>query len=284
MRLSSFAAWSLTASLAGHSALVGASVMEFDLVFPRHNEVYEPTPYMPVIFAIQNPLLTQYTTPRLGARLRNLSNPDEGHGEAYNQGLNLTNWFSNETFFAYTLADNFANEGNWTIAWDLCWNTCGLGTNDGGFDGTMVHNCSGVRPSWTDFTTRKGGRPMDLVAATANGDNTCVSEPKRGYAFNVSDEVLTLSPTAELPDWATSRKCVMASLPNPPLALEYCRVKVSPALAANISADITAHVCAGANPPSSCPSKSSAWRPAATAAGWCFMAAAIWGASSFLLV
>lgn len=283
MRASSHAAWSLAASLAGLGALVGASVMEIDLVFPRHNEVYEPTPYMPIIFAIQNPWPTQYTTPRLGARIRNLSNSDEGHGQAYNQPLNLTNWLSNETFFTYTLADNFANEGNWTIAWDLCWNTCFSG-EDGRFDGTMGPDCSGQNPSWTTFTTRRGGRAMDLVAATANNDSTCVAESKRGYAFNISDEVLELSPTAELPIWATSRKCVLASLPNPPLPLEYCGVKIGPALAANISADITAHVCKGANPPSSCPPKSAAGRPTAAAVGWFFMAAATGGALGFLLV
>ena len=125
---------------------------------------------------------------------------------------------------------------------------------------------------------------MDLVAATANGDSTCVWRTGLGYALNVSDEVLALSPTASLPAWATSPTCVMASLPEPPLALDFCRVKIGPALAANISADIAALVCAGANPPSTCPSKSAAQRPTAAAVGWCFMAAAIWGAFSFLLV
>ena len=99
---------------------------------------------------------------------------------------------------------------------------------------------------------------MDLVAATANGDSTCVWRTGLGYALNVSDEVLALSPTASLPAWATSPEYVMASLPEPPLVLDFCRVKIGPALAANISADIAALVYAGVNPPSSCPSKSAA--------------------------
>ncbi len=284
MRLSSHAAWSLPALLAGLSTSVGASVMEINLVFPRHGEVYEPTPYMPIVFAVQNPRLTQYTYPGLGVYLSNQSSPvSEGSGAGYSQDLDRTNWFSNETFFAYILDDNFAKEGNWTISWDLCWNTCGLGKNDGAFDRTMFHNCSGQKPALTVISTRKGGRTIDLVAATAN-DNSCVPEPRRGYAFNVSEEVLALSWDASLPRWATARKCVMASLPDPPLALEYCRVKISPALAANICADITAHVCSDSNPPSSCSPKSAAQWPTAAAAGWCFVAAAIWGAFCFALV
>ncbi len=38
----SHAAWSLVALLACLNALVSASVMEIDLVFPRNNEIYEP--------------------------------------------------------------------------------------------------------------------------------------------------------------------------------------------------------------------------------------------------
>ena len=125
---------------------------------------------------------------------------------------------------------------------------------------------------------------MDLVAATANGDSTCVWRTGLGYALNVSDEVLALSPTASLPAWATSPTCVMASLPEPPLALDFAAsrsARPSPPIYLQISPPLSAR---GANPPFSCPSKSAAQRLTAAAAGWCFMAAAIWGAFSFFLV
>lgn len=284
MRLSSHAAWSSAALLAGLS-IVRASVLEFDLVFPRDGEVYEPTPYMPIIFAVQNPGLTQYTHPGLEVLIQNISNPDEGEGKAFYQPLNVTNWSTNETFFAYTIADNFANEGNWTVAFGVCWSTCGLEKIHWSFDGTLGRNCSGTRVSGSSFTTRKGGRTVDLVAATSNSDSTCVSRRGLGFAINITDEVLPISPNERVPGgWPP--KCVMATLPEPRLDLDFCRVKIEPALAANISADITAHACAGANPPSSCPSKSAASsrRPTAAAAGSCFMAAAIWGAIGFVLV
>ncbi|KAG7290089.1 hypothetical protein NEMBOFW57_000083 [Staphylotrichum longicolle] len=287
MRLSSHAtAWSTAALLAGLiSTVVRASVLEVDLVFPRDGEVYEPTPYMPIIFAVQNPGLTQYTHPALEVRIQNRSNPDDGEGKAYYQPLNVTNWSSNETFFAYTIANNFANEGNWSVAWDVCWRTCGLEEIRWSFDGTLGRNCSRVnRVSGSFFTTRKGGRTVDLVAATANSDSTCISQRRLGYALNITDEVLAISPNESVPGgWPP--KCVMATLPEPPLDLDFCRVKIGPALAANISADITARVCEEADPrPSSCPSKSAAWRPTAAATGSCFMAAAaIWGASGFVL-
>ena len=77
MRLSSQAVWSLAASLAWLGATVNAAtdaIMEVDLVFPRNAGIYEPTPYMPVVFDLRNPKLAQYTNPWISVQAANLSN------------------------------------------------------------------------------------------------------------------------------------------------------------------------------------------------------------------
>jgi hypothetical protein len=294
MRLSSQTLWPVVASVAFLGAVpsiafvpskpsVGVTaVMQIDLLFPRDDQVYAPTPYMPIVFAVQNPSLARHTYPSMLVHLQNSSTV--GQGTTYTQALNVTNWSSNETFFAYTLVDTFAHEGNWTVDWHLAWYSCKIEERDKAFLGLMERNCTCERPSGVGFITKNGGQAIDLVASTAAAaanETACATEPGDGFAINVDDKAMQIDNLFR-PDWLplSEDKCIIAS-ETTPSARNACRVKIDSALAANITADVRAKVCAGANPPSDCPSKSAAQRSATVGVG-CGLTAAF-GALGLLL-
>ncbi|KAK3906398.1 hypothetical protein C8A05DRAFT_11878 [Staphylotrichum tortipilum] len=265
MRLSSQTLWSVMASVAllGTVPSVDASaVMQVDLVFPRAGQVYAPTPSMPIVFAwvptVQNPHLAHHTYPYLEVHLlRQHSDPAEGPGDVYRQGFNAT---SKEPIFFHALIDRFARQGNWTISWYLTWVSC-VEDRDGVFHGKMDRNGSIETPSTTSFTTKNGGQAIDLVALTAGPANetACTTEPGGGVAVAVGDETKRIDDLSR-PWWLpeSDNTCVIAS-ETTASARDACRLKTGSALAANITAEVKAKVCAGANPPSdycSEPSKS----------------------------
>ncbi len=108
MRLSSRAVWSYVASLACLGALVDAApgLMQAVLVYPQAGEVYAPTSNMPIIFALQNASLAQYTYPVVSIDIFNGSDPQNSRS-SYEQRLQPTNWTSDEPYFTYVLADQF---------------------------------------------------------------------------------------------------------------------------------------------------------------------------------
>ena len=86
MRLSLQTLWSVVASVAlfGALPLVGATaVMQVDLLFPRDNQVYAPTPYMPIVFSVQNIHLARHTFPSMAVQLFNNSDYEERQGKLY---------------------------------------------------------------------------------------------------------------------------------------------------------------------------------------------------------
>ena len=271
MRLSSRAGWSFAASLACLAAIVNAApgIMQATLVFPQNGEVYAPTPYVPIVFALQNASLANYTYPSVQVIAVNSSNPGEP-GHTYTQNLNPRNWTSNEAYFAYSLVEVFASEGNWSLTFRLWWSSCGL-NGYGEFNDGLVRDCTcGLQANFIHFGTKRGGRAIDVADATTN------NKPCAGTAISVGDEVISYAPS-EKPEWMDSNGCVMV---NRSSAASTCPARINSALVANITTDITARLCEGANPPSSCPPKSVAHRPA-TVAGLACWAAAV-AALSFL--
>ena len=270
MRLSLRAVWSLAASLAWLGAVNAATdaVMEVDLVFPRNAEFYEPTPYMPVVFALRNPKLAQYTDPYISVQAANLSN--DGQRWKYVQhldGANL-NRTSDEPFFVYTLLDKFADEGKWNIAFDLWWYSCQL-SSAGDFRGYKTDHCECRDSVSISFTTKKGGKAIDLATTAAN-DIACIGE-----ALIVSGTPMQLNQTFPGQE-GTSNQCVLVSsspITDRTVNVTSCPVKIDSATAAAISANVTSTTCAGPNPPSSCRTKSAAERLAAVAGPACLAAA-----------
>jgi hypothetical protein len=268
MRLSSQAVWSLAGSLAWLGAAVNAAtdnVMEVDLVFPRPAESYAPTPYMPVVFALRNPKLAQYTDPYIDVRVSNVSK--DGQWWKYVQRLDGANQTSDESYFVYTLLDTFAHAGHWNIAFNLQWYSCHLNPA-GVFSGYKDERCVCQYSAAVEFFTKEGGKAIDL-ATNATNDIACAGE-----AVSVGNTPMQLNETW-VPQQGTSSQCVLvSSIAAQALNdTKSCPVKIDSATAAAISANVTATTCAGPNPPSSCPPKSAAQRLAAVAGPACLAVA-----------
>ncbi len=270
MRLSSQAVWCLAASLAWLGAAVNAAadnVMEVELVFPRPGEVYAPTPYMPIVFALRNPNLAQYTDPYINFRVWNRSN-DVTYWD-YRQPLDGANRTSDELYFAYTLLDKFAQPAAWRIYFDLWWYSCKMDPA-GDFRGYKADHCECQTSIYIEFSTKDGGKAIDVAAITDN-EGACT-----GKAVIVGETPMQLNETFPGQE-GTSSQCVLVS----PVAAQAfndtksCPVKIDSATAAAISANVTSATCAGPNPPSSCPPKSAAHQRLAAVVGPAFLATAV---------
>ncbi|KAG7289906.1 hypothetical protein NEMBOFW57_006283 [Staphylotrichum longicolle] len=246
MRLISF-----VTSLACLGTLASAaSKVEFDLVFPRDNQSYAPTPYMPVIFAVTNPERAMRLYPYLEFRV----NQSVVGGTPYNLSRQM-NWgavdpTSNKPHFIYTFVDNFAAEGDWTLWWHITWRGCGKG-RDGVFDGTLTKNQS---TTGILFETRNDGQAVDLLAAN---NQRCLMSTQ--VVDGVPDESLTIT------DQALLKSGISTCLMVPPESdgrfgpSDFCNIKFDDAIAANVSADLN-KLCAGTG---NCP-KPSTHVPAAS--------------------
>ncbi|KAK4148753.1 hypothetical protein C8A00DRAFT_19471 [Chaetomidium leptoderma] len=274
------AVWSLVASLAflGGAIVDAAGVLEIDMVFPRDNQTYEPTPYMPIVFALRNAELAQYLRPSISARLLNLSasRADVGHGVMTYPPLEWANFSSQEPYFTYEFqGSRFATEGNWSIFWDVAWGSC-KEDEDGVFRGDVVYNHSSTYRINIDI--KNGGQVADLVAATANG-NSCFND---GVAINVTDQLVNVTNLRHSNPGPPFETCVVVASSTPTPTPDPCLVKIDSAVAASISASLTAKLCNRFNPPSDidCPPESAAQRLAV--AGVVCLAAAV-GAFGFIL-
>ncbi|KAL2136127.1 hypothetical protein VTI74DRAFT_5350 [Chaetomium olivicolor] len=142
MRLPSRAVWSVVASLACLVATVeAAGMLEVDLLFPRANETYAPTPYMPI----------------------NQSNPHEGQGDIYEMVLTWANWTNDKPHFVYTSKDNFPTEASWMIIWEVYCTSCKKAYN-GLLHGNLMTNYSS--PSWIEMTTKRFDRCVVVPPST----------------------------------------------------------------------------------------------------------------------
>ncbi|KAK3901079.1 hypothetical protein C8A05DRAFT_16692 [Staphylotrichum tortipilum] len=272
MRLSSQAVWSLAASLAWLGAPVNAAthaIMEADLIFPRSGQFYTPTPYMPVVFALRNPKLAQYTDPYIEYEVHNLSSTG---WKTYTQTLDGANRTNDEPYFVYTLLDTFAQPGNWKISFHLWWNSCKLNPAGEFYGYKSDHRCDCLGPS-IEFHTREDGKAIELTAPVVE------NVPCIGEAIIVNDNTpRLLNETFPWQEGKISNRCVVASL----VASEDfnwtrpCAINLDSTTAAAIMADVanmTSTTCAGPNLPSNCPSKSAAHRLAALAGPACVAAA-----------
>ncbi|KAK3898304.1 hypothetical protein C8A05DRAFT_38105 [Staphylotrichum tortipilum] len=219
--------------------------MEVDLVFPQDGQSYAPTPYMPVVFALRNHKLAQYTDP--------------------------ANWTNNDPYFVYTLHDQFAQPGLYNINLDLWWYRCQLSA-EGEFYRYKAETHCDCQGASVVFSTKKDGKAIDLTAPV--GEQYACS----GQALIVDDHPRPLNKTFPWQEGKISNQCVGVSY----IAAENfnwtrpCTVKIDVTTAAAIMADVvnvTSTTCAGPNQPSNCPPKSAAYLLAAVAGPACVAAA-----------
>jgi hypothetical protein len=150
----------------------GAGVLEIDLVFPRANETYAPTPTMPFVFALRNAELAQWPLPTIGYWFEKWDDPRwwlRRHVvPLMHKPSTRTDWSGHEPYFKYHVLNNFTIEDDWKLYWVVKWQGCNVSDS-----GQFQRLQAGESDTMTiDFHTRIGGKEVDLVAATAN-DTTC---------------------------------------------------------------------------------------------------------------
>lgn len=276
MKLPDFSArWLLSAYLVGLQTTVNAAesdIFEVDLLFPR-NDSYAPTPYAPIVFAIQNPGAGQYIVPDIRYEIWNASDNYISNGEPYYsmtyggmRGL-WSNLSASDPHFLPFMTPHLSKPGTWLLNFTVLYYHCDL---------EDVNNGSKKIGGPVRFTVEEGAQPIDLVNITAN-DETCSAN--MGVAINVTDEIRDVDF-----DYGGNKCAVVGSATVTP---DPCKVKVDATVAESISASWTAEVCKypadkRADSSVECPQKKSGGETLAVA-GMAGLAAAV-GALGFLLL
>jgi hypothetical protein len=225
-------------------------VVEVDLVFPR-NETYTPTPYFPVVFGIQNAELAQHLRLQIDVSLWNDSDTFSSSSKLYTEDLIAANFSSAEPYFAYSFTYNrFEVEGRWRIHWNLYYSSC-LEDEDGIHRGKTKSNASDAQITY--FTIKNDGRPIDLVAITAD-DKTC--PPEQGTIIEVTTETVKVAELVPTPFQPNFETCAVVATTNPTPTPNPCLVKVDAAAAASIATSLWLHRCNNVNmtdDPTDCP-------------------------------
>ncbi|KAH0596393.1 hypothetical protein MHUMG1_05509 [Metarhizium humberi] len=157
--------------------------VEVDLVFPR-NDTYAPSPFIPIVFAIQNyhasrPLSLDIWYkliggPRWNTTLqRGVIRPNTEYANYSNKATDLR--------FLYEWTDRLNNtEGNWKLTVELYAANC---TRLGRGAAASVHGSLSYTQKYVYFSTRHGAQQPDLVAASKDG----VCDKTTGVTFNITE-------------------------------------------------------------------------------------------------
>ncbi|KAL2130718.1 hypothetical protein VTI74DRAFT_6047 [Chaetomium olivicolor] len=268
MYLVSRAVWPLASSLACLGAVVNAAgMLEIDVVFPRNNETYAPTKYFPIVFALQNAKLAKHLQPEISSFFRNGSDLRSVFGQGIHD-LTYAN-YSSEPYFVYSY-ETIDTEGPYELFTTAVWRSCNESGDQVSIQGNHI-NFS------IDFTIKRGGQEVDLLAATTN-NKTCSAE--NGVAINVTDQTHEVPPPPYWDPYRPDGTCAVLASSSPTPTANPCRVKIDTAVAASISASLHAFVCKGLNPPADCPKENAVQQLAISSVA---SFAAAFGAIVFLL-
>jgi len=237
MRLSSGAVWSVVTLLAtpGLGADTGgAGVLEIDLVFPRTNETYAPTPYLPLVFGFRNAKLARHLDLDLLVDLHTTGRLDGGLLDP--PVLAGVNWTSQEPYFAYTL-QVLNTEGTFSLGWYAQWAEC-KADRDGVFRGHTKQNYSEMRsPYRVEFAIKNGASAYNLMATTAPA-RPCATVGLTGQLVNVTEE-----PNAANQGSRELETCAVVAPASPTATAGSCRLTIDADTAANITAKVTYRLC-----------------------------------------
>ncbi|KAK4125353.1 hypothetical protein N657DRAFT_644220 [Parathielavia appendiculata] len=236
MRLISRTASSLVVLLVCLGVIADAAgVLEINVVFPR-NETYAPNPWFPVVFAFRNAHLAQYLRPRIVWSIQNASDALGTVLGGRVHELSWVNWTIHEPYFVYGFVDLEAAEGQWELFWWGDWLSCDLSGSEPAF---KVNKTEPSQRS-LEFTIKAGGQAVDLVAATANDDTTCVQP---GVALNVTDETRWVVDKPLDPNDYGDATCAVLASSTPTPTANPCQVEINSAAASSIWASLTARRC-----------------------------------------
>jgi hypothetical protein len=226
------------------------ATVEVDLIFPR-NDTYAPSPEMPLVFAIQNSETAAALNPEFSLHIVRLDH-NSSAGTSVSLRTSQANFSSSDPYFVYWDTNLFNNtEGTWSLIWDVSTRNCSKQHNI--FDDLAWPGSTGqTLGNYVMFTTKSGGKPVDLVAATA--ESTCADT--QGFTYNVTD-ISPYHPRHEselLNDDGTPNQrntCAILS-PTPPPPPQPCRVKIDAAAASSIVRELACrswHGCPSSSPP-----------------------------------
>lgn len=173
----------LMASLMTATATANSGIFEVDLLFPR-NETYTPQALMPLVFALQSPILAQPLrfTIEWGLWEGNYSTSPGADIEGSFDSLDSfsqdsDNLSVSDPYFITSFTDTRSRlDGTWTLSWFLQANNCTTPPPRSNDTTAIQQNGSIV------FTVSSLGQAPDLVAATSV--DVCSSAP--AYAFNMT--------------------------------------------------------------------------------------------------
>jgi hypothetical protein len=257
-----------------------SGVVEVDLVFPR-NDTYAPGPYVPIVFAVQNPKLAALLELEIDFQVLNATNGsivDQGSFGDYwkTEDFNSTNTSSSSPELLYRHYEKLNTEGKWILLWTVYWRNCTDGSRERETD--LNYNTQNLP---IIFTTKKSAQEIDLVDVTKD-DNCSLNQ---GMAFNITGTKEVTGP----PD--IGEQC--AVLGNTTVTPTPCAVKIDSTAASSMSAALTASLCSDQyqmlveagripEPQVSCPTDESAAQQLLVGGMTCLMVGI--GALSYLLL
>lgn len=258
----------LAAAFAPQLAHAAAStgIFEIDLVFPQ-NGTYATVPFMPVVFAVQNPELASSLDAQISWSIFEYGSWSHDTPGSWSHDIDLRtlNASTSNPYLSASYNPKMSGiESTWVFTWEITTGNCSRSV------GMPSYNNS---DSGIIFTTRNSSQPPDLEAATRSPQ--CISD--MGSAFNVTDQISNPDP-----EFKPSYSC--AVLGSTPTTRDSCAVTINASAASSISAAISQSACSASvvsctATPSPTPSKSAAARPARRHAAW--LVAAIASLTSF---
>lgn len=157
----------------GHAALNATSLsgtVEIDLIFPKNEVTYEPTPMMPMVWAVQNANLAATLGASISVSVQAVSHGGVDQADGASLPLTPANLTGKDVYYAYMYSMKFRWEDRVGISWNLnygnrnCSQNIYFGDDGDDFGGTVT--------SFVD--TKHGGEQVgDWAAAhAANCSNT----------------------------------------------------------------------------------------------------------------
>ena len=224
------------------SAQTFPSITEVDLLFPR-NDTYAPTVLMPLVFAIQNPLVAFPLNLYLEWQLQ----PTNGvNMTEFDNGVvpqSYTSAFTSGPYYEYSSFYNLTTrEGSWTLFWTLSSDNC----TQFPYNDTSVPGY--IQAKTLIFTTKNGAQATDLVAATA--DDVCSSAESFNFNVTGKEKVSLESGKNGVTTCAVVASMSPTSTPNP------CAAQLNATGASSISLALTTSACSLPSSLVSCPAKS----------------------------
>lgn len=236
MRFPARAVRSLISLMAFLSVIVDAAnaldLLDIGIVFPRENETYELTDYVPIIFGLQNANKATDLRLIIDYFIRNGTENRAAFGHTKHDLTDAD--FSTEPYIINRWR-KVNTEGHFQVFGSVSWRVC----DESGDEVAMARNSSNFS---VHFDIKRGAQKIDIPIVTAARDSC---SEWSGITLNVTGQTRRITDSKEV--------CPVIVTSSPTATANPCRVEIGTAAAASMSDDLHASRCKGTNPPSDCP-------------------------------